>query len=51
MVLEVLHWLLNERGISVPFEIAVSDKAIEHGDRMQLYEKYGLDPDGLVKEC
>lgn len=42
--------LLNERGISVPFEIAAfPDKAIEHGDRMQLYEKYGLDPDGLVK--
>ncbi|HEY8499323.1 MAG TPA: 1-deoxy-D-xylulose-5-phosphate synthase [Clostridia bacterium] len=41
---------LNERGISVPFEIAAfPDKAIEHGERMQLYEKYGLDPDGLVK--
>jgi len=42
--------LLNDRGIIVPFEIAAfPDKAIEHGDRIRLYEKYGLDADGLVK--
>ena len=41
---------LNEQGICVPVEIAAfPDSPIEHADQKQLYEKYGLDPEGLAQ--
>lgn len=41
---------LNDQGICVPVEIAAfPDLPIEHGEQKQLYEKYGLDAEGLVQ--
>lgn len=41
---------MNEKGVYIPFEIAAfPDIPIEHGERIQLYEKYGLDAEGLAQ--
>lgn len=41
---------LNEQNVCVPVEIAsFPDIPIEHAEREQLYEKYGLDPAGLAE--
>ncbi len=41
---------MNEQCVYVPFEIAAfPDIPIEHGERNQLYKKFGLDAEGLAK--
>lgn len=41
---------LNDRGVHVPVEIAAfPDLPIEHADQQQLYEKYGLSPEKLMR--
>ncbi len=42
---------LNSKGSCVPVEIvAFPNGMVEHGERMQLYKKYGLDAKGLVRK-
>ena len=41
---------MNLRDVMVPFEFAAFPEiAIEHGERNQLYKKYGLDAEGLAQ--